>query len=349
MFAPVFLIYILGDIFAFRANYERGWTMFAKRSIHNSQGFRSLVGAAVLVLPCWALAQQVELERKKVSKEAMPAMSLEDSLKKAKVNNKYEMLVRQLKVPKDVETYTEFHDLGLRDMKEYAGNTDLPKGYWVYVQPYWYIWRDLTATPKAKRPWGPEQATGPPDTDEAGDIQTAWASLTPDGQDEWLLCEYAEPIVPNAVLIYETFNPGAVNKVSVFKLDGTEVEVWKGKDPTPPDSGKGVSVIPIKVDFKVNRIKIYIGSIEVPGWNEIDAVGLREKGDKTLWATAVEASSTYAQQTSATFINLATQEMNQRLMRLEAEVREMKATYLEEMKKMKATVEELKELLKKQK
>ncbi len=82
----------------------------------------------------------------------------------------------------------------------------------------------------------------------AGDIVTAWASRTPDGQDEWLLMEYAEPVVPRAVVVHETYNPGALVRVSVYKLDGTEVEDWKGKDPTSTEEAKGVSVIPIKVD-----------------------------------------------------------------------------------------------------
>ncbi|MGH7149305.1 MAG: hypothetical protein ACREIU_01340, partial [Planctomycetota bacterium] len=36
-----------------------------------------------------------------------------------------------------------------------------------------------------KRPWGPEQATGEPDTPGAGDHVSAWASLAPDGSGEW--------------------------------------------------------------------------------------------------------------------------------------------------------------------
>ena len=115
---------------------------------------------------------------------------------------------------------------------DYAGFTGLPAGHWVYVYPYWYIWRDLADKPAPKRGWGPEQATGPPDTPAAGDFTSAWASLTPDGQDEWLLLEYAEPILPAAVLVHETYNPGALMRVTAFKLDGEEVEVWKGKDPT---------------------------------------------------------------------------------------------------------------------
>jgi hypothetical protein len=229
---------------------------------------------------------------------AAPAgpVNLEESLKKATASGKYEMLLRQIKVEKDSNVDADFQDLGYRERREYAGHADLPSGHWVYVAPYWYIWRDLKATPKPRRAWGPEQATGPPDTwPRFGDVTTAWASLTEDAQDEWLLLEYAEPVVPRAVLIYATYNPGAVSRVSAFKLDGTEVEVWKGKDPTPVGAQKGLSVIPIRVNFKTNRIKIDIASKEVGGWNEIDAVGLRTRS-KTYWATSVEASSTYARQ-----------------------------------------------------
>src|SRR5262249_42310346 len=161
-------------------------------------------------------------------------------------------------------------DDGFQNRPAYKGHSGLPRGYWVYAYPYWYIWRDATANARPKRSWGPEQATGPPDTMVAGDAATAWASLTADGQDEWLLLEYAEPVVPKAVLIYENYAPGAVEKVTVFKLDGTEVEAWKGKDPTGQDQEMGISLIPIKVNFKINRVKIYLNSKEVPNWNEID-------------------------------------------------------------------------------
>jgi hypothetical protein len=255
-----------------------------------------LAVAGVLALVLWpgALARLTG-DEKKAAAAAKPR-TLEELLREARVNGKYEMLLRQIKVPGDVEKYTRFHDLGPRNLAEYSGHRDLPRGHWVYVAPYWYIWRDLTATPKVKRQWGPEQVIGPPDTfPMAGDIVTAWASLTEDGQDEWLLLEYAEPVQPSAVLVYETYNPGALGRVTAFKLDGEEVEVWKGKDPTPVGKANGLSVIPVKVNFKTNRIKLYINSKDVPGWNEIDAVGLRDVKGKTHWVTAADASTTYAQ------------------------------------------------------
>ncbi len=262
---------------------------------------------------------------------APKALPLEEALVKARVNGKYRMLLRQFQAEADVKEQGEFMDAGMRDTKAYAGETDLPKGYWVYVYPNWYIWRDLAATPLPNRPWGPEQACGEPNTEGAGDIQTAWASLSQDDQDEWLMLEYAEPVVPTAVLVYETFNPGALYRVTAFKLDGQEVEVWKGTDPTPTDAQNGISEVPVKVDFKTNRIKIYIASKSVPGWNEIDAVGLRSK-NKTQWAIACEASSTYAQVSAAPAVPLVAVD-EQRLQKLEAEVRELRKE-LEEMRKL---------------
>jgi hypothetical protein len=222
------------------------------------------------------------------------AADLEAALQKARVNGKYRMLLRQIKVDKDAETYQDFKDLGYRSMAEYAGYKDLPAGHWVYAAPYWYIWRDLASVQRPKRQWGPEQATGEPDTMMAGDIVTAWASASQDNQEEWLMLEYGDLVTPTAVLVYETYNPGALYRVTAFKPDGEEVELWKGNDPTPTDSGIGVSEIPVKVNFKTNRVKLYIDSPSVPGWNEIDAVGVRDKNKTMHWAVAAEASSTYA-------------------------------------------------------
>ena len=242
-------------------------------------------------------------------------------LKKATVDGKYQMLLRQIKVPDDKDSYGDFNDYGLFGGNSYAGFDDLPKGYWVYVAPYWYIWRDQSAeaAQRPKRAWGPEQATGKPDTDMAGDIQTAWASATPDGQEEWLMLEYAEPVLVKEVHVYETYNPGALTRVTAFKADGSEVEIWKGKDPS---AGKdiGISVLEVKKPLYSARIKLYLDSPNVPGWNEIDAVGIKDGQGKMSWAVAAEASSTFAQPQQ-----VPERDAERRIRQLEREVRDLKA------------------------
>jgi hypothetical protein len=153
-----------------------------------------------------------------------------------------------------------------------------------------------------KRAWSPEQATGEPDTPQAGDYPTAWASLTRDDQDEWLMLEYAEPVVPTEVRVHETYNPGALNKVSVFTEEGREVVLWTGEDPTPVGNDKGVSKTALRpgaLRFRTKRVKLYLASRAVPGWNEIDAVALvgrtADRSERVQWAAAATASSTYAE------------------------------------------------------
>lgn len=143
------------------------------------------------------------------------------------------------------------------------------------------------------RGWAPEQVVGEPNTPEAGDRTTAWASASPDGSDEWLICQYDRAVSPTAIRVHETYNPGALVKVTAFDGDD-EVVLWEGEDPTPRDQPKGVSVIPVRAAFAVQRIKLYLDSDAVPGWNEIDAVGLVDSAGMQ-WAVQVAASSTYAE------------------------------------------------------
>lgn len=149
-----------------------------------------------------------------------------------------------------------------------------------------------------KSAWSIQQVLGPPDTAGAGDLATAWASQTPDNQKEWLVLDYSKAVIPKAVLIHETYNPGAVYKVSVFDSQGNEVVVWSGSDPTPSSQARGVSTIPVTMNIQTTQIKVFLDSPNVPGWNEIDAVGLRDASGAIQWAIKVQASSTYGQRTT---------------------------------------------------
>jgi hypothetical protein len=95
--------------------------------------------------------------------------------------------------------------------------------------------------------WGVEQAAGPPDTQGYGDIVTAWASASPDSQREWLILTYENHVIPAAVEIHETYNPGAVDKVTYFTADGEEVVAWEGQAAaSPPIVGRRTFRVPIK-------------------------------------------------------------------------------------------------------
>lgn len=147
--------------------------------------------------------------------------------------------------------------------------------------------------------WSPEQATGQPDTPNAGDQVTAWASRSSDGGTEWLLLDYAKPVTPREVHVYESYCPGALFKITVFdENDGAkEIVAWTGTDPTPATTAIGVSQIPIPLNVKTRQIRLWLACDKVPGWNEIDAVALVSSTGELQWARKAQASSTYATNT----------------------------------------------------
>jgi hypothetical protein len=150
--------------------------------------------------------------------------------------------------------------------------------------------------------WGVNQVTGPPNTAGPGDISTAWASATQDGQQEWLLLEYEKSVVPTAILIHETYNPGAVFKVTHVPRWGKEKVLWEGTDPISIGKNGWVSRLSVTAGIRTGRIKVYVNSPAVPGWNEIDAVGLEYGDDKqVIWAERATASSSYGQVNQAVF------------------------------------------------
>ncbi len=144
--------------------------------------------------------------------------------------------------------------------------------------------------------YGAQQATGLPDTANRHEhARTAWASATADDQPEWLLLEYAEPVTAKEVLVYETSNGGAVNKVNAFDSAGLEVELWTGHTlRTPPVGFTVPAVLPFKQPLKTHRVKVYLDSANFPGYNQIDAVGLRDVSGNVQWAVKATASSVRA-------------------------------------------------------
>jgi len=146
--------------------------------------------------------------------------------------------------------------------------------------------------PKRGR-WGPEEVTGPPDTDGAGDIPTAWAAWRPDSGPEWLKLDYDNAVNIAEVRIRETHNPGAISKVTAFQANGEEVVLWEGT--ATPAPAPNDFVVPVSQHISASRIKVYLDSQRVSGWNEIDAVELVGKDGTRQWAKNASASSTYAE------------------------------------------------------
>jgi hypothetical protein len=68
--------------------------------------------------------------------------SLSPDVISATVGGTYSHLLRTINVPEDEQRYGKFHHYGYYAEPNYAGYSDLPAGYWVYVAPHWYIWKE---------------------------------------------------------------------------------------------------------------------------------------------------------------------------------------------------------------
>ncbi|MGI8605496.1 MAG: hypothetical protein ACR2OZ_21180 [Verrucomicrobiales bacterium] len=139
--------------------------------------------------------------------------------------------------------------------------------------------------------WGHEQAAGAPDTHEAGDLQTAWASREPDGGTEWLELKYDKPVEVSQINVHETFNPGAVAKITALNPDGTEKVLWEGTEPR--EEAPVEMSFPVPAGIRSDQIKVYLDTGRVPGWNEIDAVEVVATDGTRQWASSSKASSHY--------------------------------------------------------
>ena len=120
--------------------------------------------------------------------------------------------------------------------------------------------------------WSAAQALGAPDVfPSASDNAKAWASRDADAAGEYL--ELGFPATDaTAVDIYETLNAGAIARVEVVTADGAYHAVYQGTPAAMPQANRR------HVDFDridhVVGVRVTLDSAAVPGWNEIDAIGL---------------------------------------------------------------------------
>ncbi len=139
--------------------------------------------------------------------------------------------------------------------------------------------------------WSVLQVIGPPDTMSNGDHPTAWAPAQQDGGVEWLTMEYAQPLEVAQVVVRETCGPGCITKITTVTDAGTEVTLWEG--PPPKNASPSSTVFNIPPGTTTSRVKVYLDTRLVAGWNEIDAVQLVGRDGTRQWARNASASSSY--------------------------------------------------------
>jgi hypothetical protein len=113
--------------------------------------------------------------------------------------------------------------------------------------------------------WSAQQVLGPPDAFTPGDNPKAWASREPDAPSEFIEVGFGRPVRLSGLEIYESFNPGATRTVELIGESGHRIVI------TPGTSVRELT-FPC-TDEAIVGARITLASSEVPGWNEIDAIG----------------------------------------------------------------------------
>ena len=76
--------------------------------------------------------------------------------------------------------------------------------------------------------------------------------------------------------MYETYNPGAIARVVLISEGGAIVEAPMGQavEETSPEGSVHRRFELACTPYRVRRVRLELDSMRVPGWNEIDAVGI---------------------------------------------------------------------------
>lgn len=133
--------------------------------------------------------------------------------------------------------------------------------------------------------WSAGQVLGVPNTNACGDISTAWASASSDGSREFLELSFDDPAPINRVFIHETLSPGAIDTVYVFNPNTQAyVKVYEATAVAGAPCPRALVINFALTSFPVDRIRIAINSQVVPGYNEIDAVGIANYSNEGIIA-----------------------------------------------------------------
>ena len=119
------------------------------------------------------------------------------------------------------------------------------------------------------------QATGPPNTLECGEAETAWASLEPNTQEE-LTVLFTEPVIPLQVIIHESYNPGFVTQVRLVDIFGDTPIIYQAAPQLAGTCPRSLTIhVPLNTAApRAGALIITLDQTAAPSWAQIDAVEL---------------------------------------------------------------------------
>ncbi len=121
------------------------------------------------------------------------------------------------------------------------------------------------------------QVLGKPNTmPDYGFSNCSWTPKTQNSLlDEWIKVAFLNPINVQQIIFAENFNPGAVSKIILYDSAGFEQLVYNKFELQPiSEKGRIFNIFIPLTPYKVYALKLILLTDRIPGWNQIDAIGI---------------------------------------------------------------------------
>jgi outer membrane protein OmpA-like peptidoglycan-associated protein len=121
-----------------------------------------------------------------------------------------------------------------------------------------------------------------------GDAYTAWAVKEKDGKeadkDAYIRVAFDTPARTQQIAIAESFNPGAITKVTLYGTNNEMLVVYEKPAASLSVKSRMFNIIlPQATEFYVKEVEIRLDPLAVIGSNQIDAIGISESRDSVKW------------------------------------------------------------------
>jgi hypothetical protein len=157
-------------------------------------------------------------------------------------------------------------------------------------------------------PWSSCQILGEPDMyPEYGDSSENWANESPNGGLEYLELGFSNPAPINYIDIYETYNPGSINQVSVKNSStGLYEVVYTSSAEVAPEEARILHITFPLTTYDVSSVRIDMDTALFDSFIQIDAVAIGANDSNTyLWSTG-ETTPSIAVSTAGNYTVTAT-------------------------------------------
>lgn len=134
---------------------------------------------------------------------------------------------------------------------------------------------------KESKAYSAKQVLGPPSKlPSYGDCGCAWTPSLPNNSDEeFVRVGFAQRIKVQQIIISENYNAGTIKAIYLYDQYNIPHLVYE-RTKTQPEYGRVFTILIPETEFSTNDLKLVLDTESVPGFNQIDAIGISNSAEK---------------------------------------------------------------------